>query len=147
MANAHSHDSHDAGHGSVKSYAIGFILSGLLAALVAARRLVEDCKGLPHDQRRREARLQQRARIVLLAATGLQNKEIADRLGIGRVQVARWRQRYLESGIEGIERDLPRSVPSAKPAPSCGIGRSTASSLTSCATSGSRVIRSGAVLR
>ena len=32
MANAHSHDhdSHDASHGSVKSYAIGFILSVIL---------------------------------------------------------------------------------------------------------------------
>jgi FixJ family two-component response regulator len=32
-------------------------------------------------------RLAQRARIVLLAAQGLQNKEIAEQLGIGRVQV------------------------------------------------------------
>ena len=33
MANAHSHDSHDAGHGSVKSYAIGFILSVILTLI------------------------------------------------------------------------------------------------------------------
>ncbi|MCF4998875.1 cytochrome o ubiquinol oxidase subunit IV [Pseudomonas syringae] len=33
MANAHSHDSHDAGHGSVKSYAIGFILSVILTII------------------------------------------------------------------------------------------------------------------
>ena len=33
MANAHSHDSHDAGHGSVKSYAIGFILSVILTVI------------------------------------------------------------------------------------------------------------------
>ncbi len=34
MANANSHDSHDdAGHGSVKSYAIGFILSVILTAI------------------------------------------------------------------------------------------------------------------
>ena len=33
MANAHSHDSHDASHGSVKSYAIGFILSVILTAI------------------------------------------------------------------------------------------------------------------
>ena len=33
MANAHSHDSHDASHGSVKSYAIGFILSVLLTLI------------------------------------------------------------------------------------------------------------------
>jgi cytochrome o ubiquinol oxidase operon protein cyoD len=30
MANAHSHDSYDTSHGSVKSYAIGFILSVIL---------------------------------------------------------------------------------------------------------------------
>jgi len=59
-------------------------------------------------------RLAQRARIVLLAARGLQNKDIADELGIGRVQVARWRERYLESGLEGIERDLPRGAPPVK---------------------------------
>ena len=36
-----------------------------------------------------------RARIVLLAAQGLQNKDIAQALGVGRVQVARWRGRYV----------------------------------------------------
>ena len=63
---------------------------------------------------RTSVRLAERSRIVLLAAQGLQNKEIAEQLGIGRVQVARWRQRYLESGIEGIERDLPRGAPPVK---------------------------------
>ena len=33
MANAHSHDSHDDSHGSVKSYAIGFILSVILTLI------------------------------------------------------------------------------------------------------------------
>ncbi|AIG04948.1 cytochrome C oxidase subunit IV [Pseudomonas fluorescens] len=33
MANAPSHDSHDASHGSVKSYAIGFILSVILTII------------------------------------------------------------------------------------------------------------------
>jgi transposase-like protein len=63
---------------------------------------------------RTSVRLAERSRIVLLAAQGLQNKEIAEQLGVGRVQVARWRQRYLESGIEGIERDLPRGAPPVK---------------------------------
>ena len=58
--------------------------------------------------KRTSVRLAQRAHIVLLAALGLQNKEIAEQLGIGRVQVARWRERYLEAGLPGIERDLPR---------------------------------------
>lgn len=63
------------------------------------------CSGLT------SVRLAQRARIVLLAAQGMQNKDIAERLGVGRVQVARWRERYIESGVQGIERDLPRGAP------------------------------------
>lgn len=59
-------------------------------------------------------RLAQRARIVLLAAEGLQNKNIAARLGVGRVQVSRWRDRYAESRLAGIERDLPRGAPPVK---------------------------------
>ena len=64
--------------------------------------------------KRTSVRLAQRAHIVLLAAQGLQNKDIAKQLGIGRVQVARWRERYLESGLQGIERDLPRGAPPVK---------------------------------
>lgn len=64
--------------------------------------------------KRTSVRLAQRARIVLLAAQGLQNKDIAEQLGIGRVQVARWRERYLECGVQGIERDLPRGAPPVK---------------------------------
>ena len=64
--------------------------------------------------KRTSVRLAQRAQIVLLAAQGLQNKDIAEHLGIGRVQVARWRERYLESGLGGIERDLPRGAPPVK---------------------------------
>ncbi len=58
-------------------------------------------------------RAAQRARIVLLAADGKQNKEIAGTLGIGRVQVARWRERYRQQRLAGIERDLPRGAPPA----------------------------------
>ena len=64
--------------------------------------------------KRTSVRLAQRAQIVLLAAAGLQNKEIGEQLGIGRVQVSRWRERFLESGIAGIERDLPRGAPPLK---------------------------------
>ncbi len=56
-------------------------------------------------------RLAQRARIVLLAADGIQNKDIAEQLGVGRVQVSRWRERYAQSRLAGIERDLPRGAP------------------------------------
>ena len=64
--------------------------------------------------KRTSVRLAQRAQIVLLAAQGLQNKDIAEQLGVGRVRVARWRERYLESGLQGIERDLPRGAPPVK---------------------------------
>jgi len=63
---------------------------------------------------RTSVRLAQRARIVLLASQGLENKDIAQEVGVGRVAVARWRQRYLDAGLEGIERDLPRGAPPVK---------------------------------
>ena len=53
-------------------------------------------------------RLSRRARLVLLAAAGHSNREIAAELEIGRVQVGRWRDRYVEGGLSAIERDLPR---------------------------------------
>jgi transposase len=59
-------------------------------------------------------RLVQRARIVLLAADGKQNKDIAEQLGVGRVQVSRWRERYVQSRLAGIEHDLPRGAPPVK---------------------------------
>ena len=54
-------------------------------------------------------RLARRAKIVLLAADGLSNIEIADQLEMGRVQVGRWRERFAEGGVKAIEADLPRS--------------------------------------
>ena len=59
-------------------------------------------------------RLVQRARIVLLAAKGWRNKDIAAELGVGRVQVSRWRERYAQLRFAGIERDLPRGAPPTK---------------------------------
>jgi transposase len=59
-------------------------------------------------------RLAQRAQIVLLAAQGLQNRDIAEQLGIGRIQVARWRERYLQCALQGIEKDLARGAPPVK---------------------------------
>jgi transposase len=59
-------------------------------------------------------RLVLRARIVLLAAQGLQNMDIAAQVGVGRVQVSRWRDRYAQSRLAGIESDLPRGAPPVK---------------------------------
>ena len=54
------------------------------------------------------ARVVERARIVLLAAEGKQNKEIADQLGISVQKAARWRARFLELSLGGLEKDAPR---------------------------------------
>ena len=59
-------------------------------------------------------RLALRARIVLLAAQGLQNTDIAAQVGVGRVQVSRWRGRYAQSRLAGIWCDLPRGAPPVK---------------------------------
>jgi transposase len=58
--------------------------------------------------RKVERRLAERANIILLAAEGLENLDIAARLSIGRHTVARWRKRFLALGVNGIERDAPR---------------------------------------
>lgn len=70
----------------------------------------EDCRKLTQLAKSRTAsvRLTRRAQIVLLAAVGQRNDAIAEALGIGRVQVGRWRERYAEGGLAAIERDLPR---------------------------------------
>ena len=54
------------------------------------------------------ARLVERARIVLRAADGLENKQIAAQMGIMPEKAARWRNRFLEGGIAALEKDAPR---------------------------------------
>ena len=54
------------------------------------------------------ARLVQRAKIVLLAATGVLNKEIARELRCGVKTVCLWRGRFARQGVAGIEKDAPR---------------------------------------
>ena len=56
-----------------------------------------------------EVRLARRAGIILLAADGLDNRKIAELMGVGRIQVGRWRERYLAGGLEAIAQDLPRA--------------------------------------
>ena len=59
--------------------------------------------------RRTPARLVRRAKIVLLAAEGKQNKQIAAELQIMPRIVGLWRKRFLELGLEGLKKDAPRS--------------------------------------
>lgn len=57
---------------------------------------------------RTEVRVALRAEVVLAASTGLENTEIASELGVTRETVGRWRDRFIEAGVEGITKDLPR---------------------------------------
>jgi transposase len=54
------------------------------------------------------ARVVERARIVLLAAEGLENKQIAQRMGMTPEKAARWRNRFRAGGITALEKDAPR---------------------------------------
>lgn len=58
--------------------------------------------------RRASARSVQRARIVLMAADGLQDLAIASQLRTTPATVARWRGRFLDGGLAALERDAPR---------------------------------------
>ena len=53
------------------------------------------------------ARQVERARVVLLAAAGKQDLEIAAEIGISNQKAARWRKRFLELGLAGLEKDAP----------------------------------------
>jgi DNA-binding CsgD family transcriptional regulator len=48
-----------------------------------------------------------RCRIVLTCAEGLSNIEVADRLGVNRMTVGRWRNRFIESRLDGFARRAP----------------------------------------
>lgn len=41
----------------------------------------------------------QRARIVLLAADGMSNNEVADKVGCNQATVVKWRKRFIERGL------------------------------------------------
>jgi transposase len=50
----------------------------------------------------------ERAKVVLLAAEGKTDLEIAATLRIGNHKVARWRKRFLKLGLAGLEKDASR---------------------------------------
>ena len=65
------------------------------------------------------ARSVERARIVLLAAAGMENRHIAAKLRIMPEKAARWRDRFLDGGLAALDKDAPRpgrpsTIPSAK---------------------------------
>jgi putative transposase len=68
---------------------------------------MSNSRSLPHG-------LVRRAEIVLLAADGWGNQDIAEATGIGRETVGKWRRRFLERGLSGLYDEArpgaPRSV-------------------------------------
>jgi DNA-binding CsgD family transcriptional regulator len=59
------------------------------------------------------ARQVERAKVVLLAADGKTDLEIAASLHITNKKAARWRKRFLKVGVPGLEKDASR--PGRKP--------------------------------
>ncbi|MDQ2840293.1 MAG: helix-turn-helix domain-containing protein, partial [Acidobacteriota bacterium] len=59
-----------------------------------------------------------RSKIVLRAAEGLPNQEIARRLGVTGATVGKWRERYRMHGMKGLADDsrpgTPRKITDAK---------------------------------
>ena len=58
--------------------------------------------------------LHTRFKIILLAADGLSNTEISEKVGLSRSSVGKWRKRFAEQGIQGLHDEArpgrPRSV-------------------------------------
>lgn len=48
-----------------------------------------------------------RAKLILMAASGLSNDVIASRLDLGRDVISLWRKRFCKDRLKGLE-DLPR---------------------------------------
>jgi DNA-binding CsgD family transcriptional regulator len=65
-----------------------------------------------------------RAKMILLAAQGLTNHEIAERLATRREVVSRWRKRFFEKRLAGLE----TAVRTGRPASTRNVLQKTASS-------------------
>jgi putative transposase len=88
-----------------------------LSALILTAEEREELAGfaasrsLPHS-------LVARAKLVLLAAEGLANQEIGERLGWSKTTVSKWRQRFLKHRLPGLYDEVrpgrPRSVSDEK---------------------------------
>ena len=78
--------------------------SPVVIVLTSAERAELDWWCRPSAQCRQRLR----ARIVVAAAAGLSNQQVADQLGISRETVRKWRGRYADRRLAGLL-DLPRS--------------------------------------
>lgn len=64
-----------------------------------------------------------RAKVVLLAAEGLENTEIAARLDLPRQIVSKWRKRFCEERLGGLESRPRRGRPNLFPPRGRGRGQ------------------------
>ena len=82
----------------------------LMAAQVKITLSADEKKQLEKNVRSKKTsvRLVERSRIILLAAEDIPNYKIADELEIDVNKVGRWRNRFDQKRIQGIEKDLPR---------------------------------------
>ena len=70
-------------------------------------KTIADSRSLPHG-------IVTRAHIILMAAEGVTNRSIAEKVGLSPQVVCKWRRRYLTQGLAGLHDELrpgrPRSV-------------------------------------
>ncbi len=64
-----------------------------------------------------------RAQMILLAAGGLENEQIAERLNLGRDVVSQWRKRFFEQRLAGLEERQRPGRPRAFPPRGRGPGK------------------------
>ncbi|RDH91580.1 MAG: hypothetical protein DIZ77_02195, partial [endosymbiont of Seepiophila jonesi] len=76
---------------------------GKMNSAVAIHLTPQEQTALQKNVRSRKTsiRLIERSKIILLAADGLSNIEIAEQLNISAHKVGRWRNRYAELGLPG----------------------------------------------
>jgi len=104
------------------SYSRGFDIVRSMSRIAAPIVLsLEEAATLDAWSRSRSlpVRVVERARIVRMAADGVQSQEIAKELGVSRPTVQLWRQRFLALRLAGLEKDAPRPgrlprIPDAK---------------------------------
>jgi transposase len=72
----------------------------------------DETKQLKKNRRSRKTpvRLLERSKIILLAADGIPNYQIATTLKIDVNKIGRWRNRFAQRRLAGIEKDLPRGA-------------------------------------
>jgi transposase len=78
--------------------------SPFVLELTAEQRLVLESRARQYTLPYRDV---VRAKIVLMAAAGMDNDEIAARLDTRREVVSKWRKRFFYQGLAGLE-ELPR---------------------------------------